>query len=82
MQLVKHGSAIVAIIERRWERDYLSSVRGRLEWVPLYRVGGTVPLAEIHTDTHRVRLCEGQGQPLFDQQEVELHLLEEGGMSG
>ena len=82
MQLVRHGSAIVAIIERRWERDYLSSVRGRLEWVPLYRVGGTVPLAEIHTGTHRVRLCEGQGQPLFDQQEVELHPLEEGDMPG
>jgi hypothetical protein len=82
MQLVRHGSAVVAIIERRWERDYLSSVRGRLEWVPLYQVGSTVPLAEIHTGSRRVRLCEGQGQPLFDQQEVELHPLEERGISG
>ena len=75
MQLVRHGSAIVAIIERRWERDYLSSVRGRLEWVPLYLVGGTIPLAEIHTATHQVRLCEGEGQSLFALQEVELHPL-------
>ena len=75
MQLVRHGSAIVAIIERRWERDYLSSVRGRLDWVPLYRVGSTVPLAEIHTATHQVRVCESEGQSLFFQQEVELHPL-------
>lgn len=76
MQLVRHGSAIVAIIERRWERDYLSSVRGSLEWLPLYLVDGTVPLAEIHTDTRQVRLCEGQS--LFDQQDVELHTSEAG----
>jgi hypothetical protein len=75
MQLVRHGSTIVAIIERRWERDYLSSVRGRLEWVPLYAVGSTVPLAEIHAATHQVRLCESAGQPLFEQQEVELRPL-------
>jgi membrane protease YdiL (CAAX protease family) len=48
-------------------------MRGSLEWVPLYLVGGTVPLAEIHTDTRQVRLCEGQS--LFDQQDVELHPL-------
>ena len=75
MQLVRHGSTIVAIIERRWERDYLSSLRGRLEWVPLYAVGGTVTLAEIHVATHQVRLCAGRGQPLYDQQEVELRPL-------
>ncbi len=75
MQLVRHGSAIVAVIERRWERDYLSSVRDRLEWVPLYQVGGTVPFAEIHTTTHQVRLCESEGQLLLDQQVVELRTL-------
>lgn len=73
MQLVRHGRAIVAIIKRRWERDYLSSVRGSLERVPLYLVGGTAPLAEIHTATRQVRLCEGQS--LFDQRDVELHPL-------
>jgi len=73
MQLVRHGSAIVAIIERRWERVYLSSAKDRLEWVPLYLVGGALPLAEIHTGTRQVRLCEGQS--LFDQQDVELHPL-------
>ena len=75
MQLVRHGSAIVAIIERRWERVYLSSAKDRLEWVPLYQVGGTVPFAEIHTATHQVRLCESAGQPLLAQQEVELRPL-------
>lgn len=75
MQLVRHGSAIVAIIERRWERDYLSSVRGRLEWVTLYLVGSTDPFAEIHTATRQVRLCEGVGLPLLNQQEVELRPL-------
>jgi hypothetical protein len=75
MQLVRHGSVIVAIIERRRERDYLSSVRGRLEWVPLYQVGGTGPFAEIHTTTHQVRLCVSEEHPLLDQQEVELRPL-------
>jgi hypothetical protein len=59
MQLVRHGSAIVAIFERRWERDYLSLARGSLEWVPLYPIGSDVPLAEIQTTTRRVRLCKG-----------------------
>ena len=61
MQLVRHGGAIVAIIKRHWGKDYLSSVRGRLEWVPLYQVGSTVPLAEIHTGTHRRTPVRGPG---------------------
>jgi hypothetical protein len=47
-----------------------------------YTVGYTLPLVEIHTGTHRVRLCEGQREPLFDQLEVELHPPEEDGTFG
>jgi hypothetical protein len=73
MKLVRHGATVIAIIERRWEKDFLSLQRNSREWVPLFPVGGIVPLAEINTITHEARLCEGQ--VLIDQQEVELHSL-------
>ncbi len=59
MKVVKHGDAIVVIIEHGWEKLYLMAQRGTVEWVPLF----------LHED--HVRLCAGQ--ELLDQQDVVFH---------
>jgi hypothetical protein len=71
MQLVKHGDKIVAIIERQWEKTYLTAQQGKQEWVPLFPMGLAIPIAEIDPVTRRVRMCAGQA--IVNQQEVVLH---------
>jgi len=36
---VKHGDKIVAVIERQWEKAYLTAQQGKQEWVPLFPIG-------------------------------------------
>jgi hypothetical protein len=71
MQLVKHGEQIVAVIERRWEKAYLTAQQGKREWVPLFPIGLATPIAEIDPMTRQVRLCAGQA--IVNQQEVVFH---------
>ncbi len=71
MQLVKHGDKIVAVIERQWEKAYLTAQQGKQEWVPLFPIGLALPIAEIDPVTRQVRMCAGQA--IVNQQEVVLH---------
>ena len=72
MKLVRHGNeTVVAIIERGWEKAYLTSQQGQRDWEPLFLIGAAVPIAKIHTITHQVQLCEGQH--LAEQCDVVLH---------
>lgn len=71
MKLIKHGEALIALIEHNWEKAYLTSQQGKQEWVPLFTIGSTAPIAEIDPVTRQVRLCTGQ--TVADQQEVVLH---------
>ncbi len=71
MQLVKHGDKIVAVIERQWEKAYLTAQQGKQEWVPLFPIGLATPIAEIDPVTRQVRMCAGQA--IVNQQEVVLH---------
>lgn len=72
MKLVRHtGEIVVAVIERNWEKAYLTSQQEKREWEPLLLVGDAVAFAEIHTTTHQVRLCEGR--QLTEQCDVVLH---------
>ena len=71
MQLVKHGKKVVAIIERQWEKAYLTAQQGKQEWIPLFPVGLAIPIAEIDPVTRQVRMCAGQA--IVNQQEVVLH---------
>jgi hypothetical protein len=71
MQLVKHGEKVVAIIERQWEKAYLTAQRGKQEWVPLFHLGLASPIAEINPVTRQVRMCAGQA--IVNQQEVVFH---------
>jgi Restriction endonuclease len=72
MQLVKHGDKVVAVIERQWEKAYLTAQQGKQEWVPLFTVSSSqFPVAEIDPATRQVRMCAGQA--VTDQLEVVLH---------
>jgi len=71
MQLVKHGDKIVALIERQWEKAYLTAQQGRQEWVPLFPIGLAIPIAEIGPVARQVRMCAGQ--VIVIQQEVVFH---------
>jgi phage tail protein X len=71
MQLVQHGDKVVAVIERQWEKAYLTAHQGKQEWVPLFPIGLAIPIAEIDPVTHQVRMCAGQA--IVNQQEVVLH---------
>ena len=71
MQLVRHGEQIVAIIERGWEKAYLTAQQGRQQWVPLFPIGLAIAIAEIDPLTRQVRLCAGQA--IANQQEVVFH---------
>ena len=71
MQLVKHGDKIVAVIERQWEKAYLTAQQGKQKWVPLFLIGLAIPIAEIDPVTRQVRMCAEQA--IVNQQEVVLH---------
>lgn len=71
MQLVKHGEKVVAVIERQWEKAYLTAQQGKQEWVPLFTVNSQAPVAEIDPATRQVRMCTGQA--VTDQLKVVLH---------
>lgn len=71
MKLVRHGDAIVAIVEHHWEKTYLTSQQGKQEWVPLFPSESTTPIAEIDPMTRQVRLAPGQ--TVLDQREVVFH---------
>jgi hypothetical protein len=71
MQLVKHGDKIVAVIEKQWEKAYLTAQQGKQEWIPLFPIGLAIPIAEIDPVTRQVRMCTGQA--IVNQQEVVLH---------
>jgi hypothetical protein len=71
MQLVKHGEQVIAIIERHWEKAYLTAQRGKQAWVPLFPIGLASPIAEIDPVTRQVRMCAGQA--IVNQQEVVFH---------
>jgi hypothetical protein len=68
MKLVRHGTTIVAIIERGWEKAYLTAQQRKRDWIPLFLTGSAQPVAEIHS---KVRVCVGQ--QIADQQVVVLH---------
>ena len=71
MKVVKHGDAIVVIIEHGWEKLYLMAQRGTVAWVPLFLHEDTIPFAEIDPVSRHVRLCAGQ--ELIDQRDVVFH---------
>ena len=71
MKLVKHGDTIVAVIEHNWEKAYLTACRGEQEWVPLFTLGSTSPVAEIDPVTRQVRMRVGY--IAANVQEVVLH---------
>ncbi len=72
MKLVRHTvQEVVAVVERNWEKAYLTSQQEKCEWEPLFLVGEAIPFAEIHTTTHQARLCEGRH--LTEQCDVVLH---------
>lgn len=71
MKLIKHGDAVILLIEHAWEKVYLKAQQGVWEWVPLFLPRETTPFAEIHTVSRQVRLCAGQ--EVLDQQEVVFH---------
>jgi hypothetical protein len=58
MKVIRHGTnVLMAIIENREEKDYLSQKRDQhQEWVPLYVNGSITPCAEMHLRTYHVRL--------------------------
>jgi len=60
MKLIRHGTEIVAMIEHQREKAYLISQQGKQEWVSLFPVGDTIPVAEMNTTNLQVRLCAGQ----------------------
>jgi hypothetical protein len=71
MKLIKHGDSIVALVERASEKTYLTTQREKQEWIPLFLVGSTTPIAEINSTSRLVRLCPGQA--LADEQRVAFH---------
>jgi hypothetical protein len=71
MKLVKHGEAVVAIIEHQWEKAHLKAQQETGEWVALFLPGESTPYAEINPVSLNVRLCIGQ--ELRDQKEVVFH---------
>ena len=71
MKVVKHGDAIVVIIEHGWEKLYLMAQQGTVEWVPLFLHEDSIPFAEIDPASRHVRLCVGQ--ELIDQRDVVFH---------
>ena len=71
MRLVKHGEQVVAIIERRWEKAYLTAQQGKREWILLFPIGLATPIAEIEPVTRQVRMRTGQA--IVNQQEVIFH---------
>ncbi len=72
MKLVRHtDERVVAVIERNWEKAYLTARQPLSEWEPLFLIGEATPFAEIHTMTHQVRLYEGR--QLAEQCDVVLH---------
>ena len=72
MKVVKHGEAVVAIIEHSWEKSHLKAQQGSCAWVPLFLPGSTTAFAEIDPVGRQVRLCAGQA--LLDQKEVVFHV--------
>jgi hypothetical protein len=71
MKVVKHGDALVVIIEHSWEKSYLKAHQGKGEWLPAFLPGSTTPFAEIDPESRQARLCPGQ--ELLDQKEVVLY---------
>lgn len=73
MKLVKHGEAVMLLIEHAWEKLSLKAQQGTVEWVPLFLPRDATPFAEIHAVSRHVRLCAGR--ELFDQKEAVFHAL-------
>jgi hypothetical protein len=71
MKVVKHGNALVVIIEHNWEKSYLKAHQGKVEWLPVFLPGSTIPFAEVNPVSRQVRLCPGQ--ELLDSKEVVFH---------
>jgi hypothetical protein len=71
MKLIRHGTQIVAIIQRAWEKAYLLSQRGKQEWIPVFLIDRAAPFAEIHSESRQVRLSAGS--ELISEQRVFFH---------
>jgi hypothetical protein len=53
MKLIRHGTEIVPVNEHQREKAYLILQRGKQEWVSLFPVGDTTPVAEMNRPTFR-----------------------------